>query len=507
MSDDARLKLKEEITSKYPVIEVTDKGHFHLPIHQLIEIMTELKNSFGFDYLANVTAVDYPDHFHVVYDLCRTGLADMLHIIVQVNRENPQIPSMVPIWGGAVWQEREVYDLMGIVFTGHPDLRRILLSKIGRIILFAKTISGRAEEIKTFCGRVDKTMPVSQEEFVLNMGPQHPSTHGVFRIILTLDGETVVKADPVPGYLHRGIEKLAESRTYTQVIPYTDRLDYLASMLMNWGYVHAVEKLMEIEVPLRAEYIRVIVGELARISSHLVATGAMAGDLGGLTGFIYTFRDREEILDLFEMVSGSRLTVSYMRIGGVARDLSGLFISSCHKFLDKLSTNIQEYNGLITGNEIFERRTKKVGILSAAKAIDMSISGPVLRASGVNHDLRKARPYGVYSRFDFDVPLGTQGDCFDRFYVRILEMAESVKIIRQALNDLPEGPILAKVSKIIKPPVGETYAEIESSKGIMGVYIVSDGSTKPYRVHFRRPSLSIWVIWMKWSAAGKSRTL
>lgn len=331
-------------------------------------------------------------------------------------------------------------------------------------------------------------MSIRQEEFVLNMGPQHPSTHGVFRIVLSLDGETVIKADPVPGYLHRGIEKLAETRTYTQVIPYTDRLDYLASMLMNWGYVHAVEKLMEIEVPVRAEYIRVIVGELARIASHLVATGAMASDLGGLTGFLYTFRDREEIMDLFEMISGSRLTVSFMRIGGVARDVTGEFIQRTRSFLDKLEEGIHEYNGLITGNEIFQRRTKNVGILTAEKAINMSLSGPVLRASGVKHDLRKVRPYSVYSKFDFEVPLRTNGDCFDRFYLRILEMAESVKIIRQALDQLPEGPILAKVPKNVKPSAGETYAEIESSKGIMGVYVVSDGSAKPYRVHFRRPS-------------------
>ncbi|AEF93983.1 NAD(P)H-quinone oxidoreductase subunit H [Desulfotomaculum nigrificans CO-1-SRB] len=331
-------------------------------------------------------------------------------------------------------------------------------------------------------------MSIKTEEFLLNLGPQHPSTHGVFRIVLTLDGETVVKAVPVPGYLHRGIEKLAESRTYTQVIPYTDRLDYLAGMLMNWGYVHAVEKLMEIEVPERAEFIRVIVGELARIASHMMATGAFAADIGGLTGFIYTFRDREDILDLFEELCGARLTPSYMRIGGVAYDLPDGWVEKCRKFIDYLPKAIDEYNGLITGNEIFQARTKNVGVLPPEKAIDMSLSGPTLRGSGVNYDLRKARPYSVYDRFEFEVPLGTKGDCFDRYYVRILEMQQSANIIRQALDMLPEGPIRAKVPKIIKPPAGEAYAEIESSKGIMGTYVVSDGSTKPYRVHFRRPS-------------------
>ncbi|RYD02738.1 hypothetical protein N752_23445 [Desulforamulus aquiferis] len=303
--------------------------------------------------------------------------------------------------------------------------------------------------------------------------------------------------------MHRGIEKLAESRTYTQVIPYTDRLDYLAGMLMNWGYVCAVEKLMEIEVPERAEYIRVIVGELSRIASHLVATGAYAADVGGLTGFIYTFRDREEIMDLFEMVSGARLTPSYMRIGGVAGDLPEGFVERCSKFIDYLPTAIEEYNGLITGNEIFQHRTKGVAILSAEKAIDMSLSGPVLRASGVNYDLRKARPYSVYDRFDFEVPLGTKGDCFDRYYVRILEMEQSAKIIRQALDNLPEGPIKGKVSKVIKPPAGEVYAEIESSKGIMGTYVVSDGSTKPTGFISADLHSLIWATWMKWSGAGK----
>lgn len=331
-------------------------------------------------------------------------------------------------------------------------------------------------------------MSIKTEEFLLNLGPQHPSTHGVFRIILTLDGETVVKAVPVPGYLHRGIEKLAESRTYQQVIPYTDRLDYLAGMLMNWGYVHAVEKLMDIEVPERAEYIRVIVGELQRIASHLVATGAYAADIGGLTGFIYTFRDREDIMDLFEMICGARLTPSYMRIGGVAADIPDGFIEKCRKFIDYLPAAIEEYNGLITGNEIFQARTKNVAILTPEQAIDMSLSGPVLRACGINHDLRKVRPYSIYERFDFEVPLGTKGDCFDRYYVRLLEMEQSAKIIRQALANIPEGPIKGKVSKVIKPVAGEAYAEIESSKGIMGTYVVSDGSTKPYRVHFRRPS-------------------
>ena len=329
------------------------------------------------------------------------------------------------------------------------------------------------------------------EQFTLNMGPQHPATHGVFRLILHLDGETVVKAEPVVGYLHRGIEKLAETRTYTQVIPYTDRLDYLASMLNNLGYVQAVEKLMGIEVPERAEYIRVIVSEMSRLASHLLGTGAYVLDLGGFTGFLYTFRERERLMDILEMVSGSRMTFNFMRIGGVAADFPDEFYPAIEKFLQDFPACIEEYDGLITGNEIFQARTKGVGVLPAETAIKYSFSGPTLRASGVNYDLRKSRPYSIYDRFDFDVPVGQNGDCFDRYYCRILEMRQSQRIIEQALKqlkELPPGPVVAKVPKVIKPPKGDAYHEIEGAKGILGFYVVSDGSTNPYRVHFRRPS-------------------
>lgn len=331
-------------------------------------------------------------------------------------------------------------------------------------------------------------MSTKTQTYTLNLGPQHPSTHGVFQIVLELDGETVVKATSVPGYLHRGVEKLAEARTYTQVIPYTDRMDYMAAMLMNWGYVIAVEKLMGIEVPERAEYIRVIVGELSRIASHLIAIGSYAGDLGALTGFIYTFREREDVMDLLEMVSGSRMTYSYMRIGGVVDDLPEEFFPAVRKFLDKFPSCCDEYDGLLTGNEIFIGRTRHVGIITPQMAMDYNVSGPILRASGISYDARKNRPYGIYDRFDFDVPLGATGDCYDRFLVRMAEMRQSMRIIEQALEQIPEGAYMAKVPKVIKPPVGDSFAEIESSKGLYGAYVVSDGSPKPYRVHFKRPS-------------------
>ncbi|MTI79877.1 MAG: NADH-quinone oxidoreductase subunit D [Firmicutes bacterium] len=330
------------------------------------------------------------------------------------------------------------------------------------------------------------------QEFTLNMGPQHPATHGVFRLLLHLDGETVVKAEPIMGYLHRGIEKLAESRTYTQVIPYTDRLDYLAAMLNNLGYVQTVEKLMGIEVPERAEYVRVIVSEMSRLASHCLATGAYALDLGAFTGFMFPFREREKLMDMFEMICGSRMTFNYMRIGGVADDLPEEFYPAIKKFLKEFPACVDEYDGLITGNEIFQARTKGVSVLSSKKAIQYGMSGPVLRASGINYDLRKKRPYGVYDKFDFEVPVGENGDCFDRYNCRVLEMRQSHRIIEQALErlqELPEEePLNAKVPKVIKPPKGEVYHEIEGAKGVLGYNVISDGTVNPYRVHVRRPS-------------------
>jgi NADH-quinone oxidoreductase subunit D len=332
---------------------------------------------------------------------------------------------------------------------------------------------------------------IKTEEFTLNMGPQHPSTHGVFRLITHLDGETIVKAEPVIGYLHRGIEKLAESRTYSQFIPYTDRLDYLASMLNNLGYVQTVEKLMGVEVPERAEYIRVIVAEMSRLCSHLLATGTLIMDLGGVSGFFYPYREREKLMDMLEMISGSRLTFSYMRIGGVAGDIPAEVLPMIKKFTQEFPAYVDEYVGLINGNEIFQARMKGISVLTKEKALQYGVTGPVLRAAGVNYDLRKARPYGIYDRFDFEVPLGENSDCYDRFNVRVLEMLQSNRIIEQAveqLMELTEGSVIAKLPKVIKPPKGEVYHEIEGSKGILGYNIISDGTVNPYRVHVRRPS-------------------
>ncbi|HHX51073.1 MAG TPA: NADH-quinone oxidoreductase subunit D, partial [Clostridia bacterium] len=326
------------------------------------------------------------------------------------------------------------------------------------------------------------------EELTLNLGPQHPSTHGVYRAILTLDGEYVVGMENVIGYLHRGLEKIAESRTYTQFIPYVDRLDYASGMLNELGYVETVEKIMGIEIPKRAVYVRIIMAELQRIASHLVMLGSMALDLNGYTPWMYCFRDREKILDLLEMTCGSRLTTSYMRIGGVAADLPAEFIPATREFISSMSKSFKEYDDIITGNEIFIARTRGVGVLSGDKALSYGVTGPNLRASGIKYDLRKQAPYGGYDNFEFDVPIGRQGDCLDRFVVRIEEIKQSLRIVEQAIDNLPAGPINAKVPRVIRPPAGEVYHQIEGSKGLLGYYLISDGSTRPYRLHIHGPS-------------------
>ena len=333
-------------------------------------------------------------------------------------------------------------------------------------------------------------MTLDTEPVVINMGPQHPSTHGVFRMRVTFDGEVILDLEPIFGYLHRGIEKLAEHKTYLQNMPYTDRLDYLASMSNNMAYAMAVEKLAGIEVPERAEYIRVIMAELMRISSHLVGVGALFNDMGAfMTPFLYMYREREKILDLFEMVCGQRLTYNYMRFGGVSHDLPEEFIPTLKRFIDEMPGFIDEYDQLLAENEIVLARSKGVGILPADKAINASVSGPVLRGSGVKWDLRKNNPYSIYDRFDFDIPTGTVGDIYDRYRVRVEEMRQSVRIVRQAMEQLPEGEVRTKTPTPLKPPPGEAYVCIEAPKGELGFYLVSDGSAKPYRFKIRAPSL------------------
>jgi NADH-quinone oxidoreductase subunit D len=326
------------------------------------------------------------------------------------------------------------------------------------------------------------------DELVLNMGPQHPSTHGVLRVILKLDGEKVLGTECVMGYLHRGLEKIAESRTYAQYAPYVDRLDYVAAVSNSLAYCLAVEKLISVEAPKRAQYLRVILTELNRLASHQVWLGTHALDIGAITPLFYVFREREDILNIFEKIFGARLTTHAFRIGGCARDAYEGFDKEVLEYCDKQDKRIVEYEELLTGNRIWIDRTKGVGVISPAAAIAIGLTGPPLRGSGVKWDLRKAQPYSSYEDFDFEVPIGSHGDTYDRYIIRIEEMRQSLRIIRQAVAGLPEGPVMAKVPKILKPPVGDVYHSIEAPKGELGFYIVSDGTTNPYRVRVRPPS-------------------
>ena len=333
-------------------------------------------------------------------------------------------------------------------------------------------------------------MAIKTEPFILNIGPQHPSTHGVFRMKVTLDGEVVVDVEPVIGYLHRGIEKMGENRTYTQIIPLTDRLDYLASLTNNLAYVLAVEKLAGVKVPERAEYLRIIMAEAMRISSHLMAVGFFLNDLGAMmTPVLYMWREREKLLDLFEMVCGQRLTYNYMRIGGVSHDIPEEFLPALKRFVAEMPGFLDEYDQLIAQNEIVLARTKGVGVLPKKTAIDIGASGPVLRASGVKWDTRKADPYSIYNRFDFELPVGRVGDNYDRYWVRMQEMRQSVRILEQAIAQLPKGEVQADVPQLLRPPVGEAYGHIEAPKGELGFYLVSDNSIAPYRFHIHPPTL------------------
>jgi NADH-quinone oxidoreductase subunit D len=354
-----------------------------------------------------------------------------------------------------------------------------------------------------------------RELLTINMGPQHPSTHGVLRLELVLDGEVVVHCRPVIGYLHTGIEKTFESKTYVQGVVLTDRMDYLNPLGNNLAYALSIEKLMGCEIPERATVLRVLLAELTRLASHLMFIGAMALDLGASSPFLYCWREREKILDFFESMSGARMMTSFIRPGGLVRDLDADILARMSTFVDSMPAYVDSYEDLLTGNPIFRERTERVGVLTGDDALALAVSGPILRASGVAFDVRKANPYCGYEQYEFDVPTGTVGDCYDRYLVRVAEMRESLRICRQALDTLPDGPVQTPDRKVmpppreelarsmeavihhfklwtegIRPPPGEAYVAVESPRGELGFYIVSDGSGRPIRVHERAPSFA-----------------
>lgn len=330
----------------------------------------------------------------------------------------------------------------------------------------------------------------SSEEYFLNMGPQHPSTHGVLRLVLRLDGENILELVPHLGYVHRGLEKVAEGQTYIQNIHLTDRLDYLSSHINNLGYCMAMEQALDIGIPERGEYIRVMISELQRIQSHLLWWGVSGMDLGAVTTFLYGFKERELITDIFEELCGARLTMNFFRPGGSFADVTENFIPRIKEVIEVMKKAFDEYDTLLTGNIIFQERTKNIGILTKEVALSYGCSGAVLRASGISYDVRKDDPYSIYDRFDFDVPVGTNGDCFDRYSLKMQEMAQSVRILEQAVESFPEGQYRSKEKVVYKLPKGSYYSQVETARGLLGTYIVAEGGTKPYRVKFRSPSFS-----------------
>jgi NADH:ubiquinone oxidoreductase subunit D/NADH:ubiquinone oxidoreductase subunit C len=538
--------LTVDLTQRFPDIVTADErpGHsgFIVPKESLIEVATVIRDELGFDLLTAVTGVDYlpEEKMEVVYHAYKTTGGPGLVFKVQVPRVDPvEVPSLIDIWSGVDLQEREAWDLFGIKFTGHPDLRRILMWEgfdghplrkdwqEGFYEEDTKPFKSRwpdgqfylAEEKNPFNDNLtfptnfdpEKWIPegeallygalarytveqddgMSTDRIVINMGPHHPSTHGVFRAVMTLDGETIVGLKPVLGYLHRNHDKIGERNTYIQNMPFTDRLDYFNSMTNNFGYAITVEKLMGIEVAERAEYIRVIVSELSRIQNHLVFIGTLLNDLGAMyTPSLYAFEERELILDIFEEVSGARMMCNYFRFGGVVRDIPA---NAMRKIKDLVYGRIQaktdELDRMLTENEILVSRMKDVPMISAEDAIRYSITGPVLRAAGVPYDIRRADPYGIYDRFDFDVAVRHNGDLMDNYLIRIDEIHQSLRILDQALKQIPEGPINSqKPAYQVRVPAGEAYGRIESPKGELGFYVVSNGKPNPWRYHVRPAS-------------------
>jgi len=545
MSEEVLVEEKTELEERFPeIVRDQRKGYegYIVPAEKLVEFAVGLRDEFGFDFLSSVTGVDYmpEEKMEVVYHAFQMTGGPGLVYKVQVARDNPVVPSLTPEFPGAELQEREAWDLLGIRFDGHPNHKRVLLwegfdghplrkdwqepffEQEGKP--FKSRWPGgdiiRVEDNNPFnknvdypegfdpgewkaavdsvvyqnVGRLDHAVSetaISTDQIIVNLGPQHPSTHGVFRMVVRLEGETVVALEPVMGYLHRNHEKIGERNTYLMNIPFTDRLDYFNSMSNNFGYVLAVEKMMGVKPPERAEYIRVMMAELTRIVNHLAAIGFLLNDLGAFfTPLLYAFEERELILDIFEAVSGSRMMCNYYRFAGVARDLpEGVFENVKSFVLDRLPKKIDELDTFLTNNEIIRARTIGIGVLTAEDAITHSIVGPVMRASGVPYDIRRADPYGIYDRFDFDVAVRYHGDIYDRYLIRLDEIRQSIHILEQVIRDMPEGPIQeGKPQYQVRVPAGEAYGRVEGPKGELGFYIVSNGKPNPWRYHVRAPS-------------------
>ena len=474
--------------------------------YQLAKALKE-DADLSFDVLSALVGMDWKESIGCLYYLTSTkNNWNVITVKVEAeNRENPMLHSVSDLWKVALFQEREAYDFYGIKFINHPDMRRFFLRNdwVGHPLrkdydanpeLNPIRMDDEANEDKT-CAYVEKGGKVvkvegkvfEEDEYVVNIGPQHPSTHGVMRFRASIDGETVKKVDVVSGYIHRGIEKLCEDLTYPQTLHFTDRMDYMSAHMNRHCLCMCVEKAMGLEIPRRAQVIRVMMDELMRISSHLLSFGCMTMDLGATTAFFYGFREREQVLDIFDKTCGARMSMNYNVIGGVVADLHPDFAKDVKALCKIMPERLKEYHKLFTGNIIGQNRTKGVGVLSKEDAINYAITGPSGRASGFACDCRKRHPYSIYNELDFKEIVYTEGDSFARYLLRLEEIEQSVKILEQLVDNIPEGEIRAQVPKIIKLPVGRWYQQVEASRGTFGVFIESDGNKNPYRVHFQSP--------------------
>jgi NADH-quinone oxidoreductase subunit C/D len=508
-------KIKELVLAKIPLALIEEKQYLTITVLSGdFRILAETVRAEGFDYLIHLSGVDYGDSLGVVYLLGKsTNMRTMLVLKTATeDRENPFLPTVSDIWGTAELNEREVYGFFGIRFIDHPDMRQLFLTERWKGFPFRKDYDAsqqqnpldlKSYDMPEYSSRwvMGKKGPeehryqtFEEDDYVINIGPQHPATHGVLHFRTALDGEIIKKIDVNCGYIHRGIEKLSENLTYPQILHFTDRLDYLSSHINRHALCMCVEKAAGIEVPERAQYIRTIMDELTRIASHLLSWACMCMDMGALTAFIYGMRDREKILDIFEATCGGRLITNYNVVGGVMADLHSDFQKMVKEFIVVMRKSLKEYHTLYTGNVIARQRMIGVGPLSRQKAISYSVTGPVGRGSGFACDLRKIAPYAAYDKVQFKEIVRSEGDSMARYLNRLDEIVESLSIIEQLIDVIPEGDYCAKTKAIIKLPEGEYYQRVEAARGEFGVYILSKGEKSPYRLKFRSPSLTLVSI-------------
>jgi NADH-quinone oxidoreductase subunit C/D len=497
-----------------------------IPKEAIVPVLQQLKQTQTFDFLMDICGVDFPDRakrFDVVYHMFSSKDASRLRIKCQVGI-NETISTAINVWRGADWFEREAFDMFGIIFTGHPNLRKILTHHqfVGHPLRKDYEADAQQHCTSVMPMRFDDEPGIdgsvlNEKYMPLNIGPSHPAMHGTLRVMVELDGETIVRAMPEIGYLHRCFEKMAETHPYNQVIPYTDRLNYCSAPMNNVGYCKAVERLLSVEIPPKAQAMRVVLCELSRIIDHIISVGTGGVDLGALSAFFHLFTYREKVYTLFEKLCGARLTVAMTRVGGMAQDAPEGWWDEVLVFCKEMRGEVDEITRLMLDNKIFIKRTQGVCPVTPAEAVQWGYTGPLLRACGVNLDLRKAAPYYGYDALDFDVPVGTNGDIYDRYLVRIEEMRQSIRIIEQICKNPPGGDYTIRdkgivlpekkdvygnieglmnhfmlVIKGLRPPAGEVYDATEAANGELGFYLISDGSANPYRLKVRPPCFAIY---------------